>query len=196
MSLVFKEGEAVSRTAEPPIIETSTDLADMTVEFPRDSVLCEEGSEGTEMFILQSGVIDVVIGGHSIATISDPGTPIGEIALLIGEKRTATLRAKNTVTATRLRKADLKTVSEKNPEVLSSITQSLAKKHHQNVMKLHELSSMIVERDITLSDEEKSRSAKKAFAAKSELLALKNAIGELVFKHNDPFLKEISAKYL
>jgi hypothetical protein len=195
-SLIYKEGEAVSRTSEPVVIEASTVLADMLVEFPRDSILCEQGSEGSEMFILQSGVIDVIVGGHSMATISDPGTPIGEIALLIGEKRTATLKARNTVVVTRLRKADLKGVAEKDPSILKSIALSLAKKHYQNTTKLHEISSMIVEKDITLSDEDKSKAARKCFAAKTELGAVRNALGELVFKHNDPFLKEISSRYL
>ena len=196
MSLVCKEGEAVSRTAEPLIIRSSTGLSDMQSEFPRDSVLCEEGTDGTEMFILESGAIAVLVGGHQIASISDPGTPIGEIALLIGEKRTATLKARNTVTVTRIRKSDLKSVAERDPGILVSIAQSLAKKHYQNVTKLHELSAMIVERDITVSDADRAKAAQKSFAAKSELMALTNALGELVFKHNEPFLKEISAKYL
>lgn len=195
-SLVYKEGEAVSRTAEPLRIQTSNNLADMIVEYPKDGILCEEGSVGEEMFILQSGTIDVRVGGHSVATISDPGTPIGEIALLIGEKRTATLMARNNVVVTRIKKADIKAIASRDDTILRSIALSLAKNHFQNVMKLHEISSQLVERDISTSSEDKGKAAKKYSQAKTELAALCNALGEMVFKHNEPFLKEISARYL
>jgi len=196
ISLIFKEGEAVSRTAEPVKIETSTELADKAVEFPRDSILCEEGCEGSEMFILQSGSIDVIVNGHSVSVISDPGTPIGEIALLIGEKRTATLKAKNTVIATRIRKNDLKDIAQKDNNILKSIAFSLAKKHYQNVSRVHEITGQIVEKDITTSDEDRAKAARKSSQAKTELAALKNALSELVFRHNDPFLKNIADKYI
>ena len=43
----------------------------------------------------QAGSIDVEIGGNRVATIDKKGTVFGEMALLLNEKRSATLRAKN-----------------------------------------------------------------------------------------------------
>ncbi|MGL4369093.1 MAG: cyclic nucleotide-binding domain-containing protein [Spirochaetota bacterium] len=195
-SLVYKEGEAVSRTAEPVIIEHASELADKMVKYPRGSVLCSEGEDGTDLFILQSGVIDVQVKGHSVAMISDPGTPIGEIALLIGEKRTATLCAKNNVVVTRIGKNDLRDIASRDLQIVKSIVYSLAKKHYQNGVKIAEINGQLVEKDISTNSEDKAKAARKYSQANTELSALKNSLGELVFKHTDPFLKEISARYL
>ena len=48
------------------------------------------------MFILQSGTLEVSIAGRKAAVIEQPGTVIGEMALLLGEKRTATIKPVNT----------------------------------------------------------------------------------------------------
>ena len=194
-SLVFKEGEALSRTSEPVRIMTSNVLTDKTVEYPINGIICEEGADGSEMYILQSGMIDVLVGGKSVATISDPGTPIGEIALLIGEKRTATMKAKNTVILTRIHKNDLKDIASKDLSVIKSIALSLAQKHYQNVSKVHELTMKLVDKQMNTSQDDKRKAAMKYSSITSELSSLKNDISEVQFKKNEPFLKEIASRY-
>jgi CRP-like cAMP-binding protein len=195
MSLVFKEGEALSRTSEPVKIMTSNMLTSKMVEYPKDGIICEEGADGSEMYILQSGMIDVLVGGKSVATISDPGTPIGEIALLIGEKRTATMKAKNTVVLTRIHKNDLKDIASKDLSVIKSIALSLAKKHYQNVSKVHELTMKLVEKEMNTSVDDKRKAAIKYESISSGLSSLRNDVSEIVFKKNEPFLKDIAARY-
>jgi CRP-like cAMP-binding protein len=195
ISLVCKEGEAHSRTLEPVKIEGGSALSGNLTEYAKDSLLCEEGTPGNEMFILQSGMIDVLIGGKPVAVISEPGTPIGEIALLIGEKRSASLRAKNTVIAAKLQKSDLAEISLKDISVIRMIALSLAKKHYQNVNKIGELTGKIVTKEINQTADAKSRESLKLTAMESELSSLRDALSEMVFKRKEPFLKEIAAKY-
>lgn len=60
--------------------------------------LVEQGSPGTELFLLLDGVLSVEVDGEAVAQIG-PGVVIGERALLEGGRRTSTLRA---VTACRV----------------------------------------------------------------------------------------------
>ncbi len=55
-------------------------------------VLCEQGADGNELYLLLDGVISVEVDGEPIAEVG-PGALLGERALLEGGKRTATLRA-------------------------------------------------------------------------------------------------------
>jgi len=190
-SLVYKEGEAYSKTAEPVRITGGTQLTDKMIEFPVGALLCEEGESGTEMFILQSGMIDVVVKGTVVATFSDPGTPIGEMALLIGEKRTASLRAKNNVVVTRIRKDEIKEVAERDIGVIQSVVHSLAKKHFQNTGRIRELTEKTIEKEIFADKGD----AVKNTAVQTELSALRNEVSEILFKRNEPFLKEIAQRY-
>jgi CRP-like cAMP-binding protein len=67
-----------------------TQVEDM--DFPEGKVLCTEGQSGADFFILLSGSADVTRNGKKIATMS-PGDFFGEIALVDGGKRTATVTA-------------------------------------------------------------------------------------------------------
>jgi len=60
------------------------------VEVPAGTVLAEEGTEGSEFFIVLDGRVDVLHGDEVIAT-RGAGAHLGEIALLGDRPRTATL---------------------------------------------------------------------------------------------------------
>ncbi len=55
--------------------------------------LVEQGAEGTELYLLLDGVLEVVVDGEPLAEVG-PGALLGERALLEGGRRTATLRAR------------------------------------------------------------------------------------------------------
>ena len=55
--------------------------------------LVEQGAEGTELYLLLDGVLEVVVDGEPLAEVG-PGALRGERALLEGGRRTATLRAR------------------------------------------------------------------------------------------------------
>ena len=67
-----------------------------TVTVPAGAVLTHEGAEGAEFFVVLEGEVEVFQGGKVIAT-RGPGSPLGEMALLEGGPRTATLLAKTPV---------------------------------------------------------------------------------------------------
>jgi CRP-like cAMP-binding protein len=55
-------------------------------------VLVSQGERGTDAFLLFDGVMAVEVDGRQVAEVG-PGAVLGEMALLHGGARTATLRA-------------------------------------------------------------------------------------------------------
>ncbi len=58
-----------------------------------DELLVEQGAGGDELYLLLDGVLSVEVDGEEVAEIG-PGAILGELALLEGGRRTATLRAR------------------------------------------------------------------------------------------------------
>jgi hypothetical protein len=58
-----------------------------------DQVLVEQGAPGDELFLLFDGILAVEIDGQVVAEVG-PGAVLGEMALVGGGRRTATLRAR------------------------------------------------------------------------------------------------------
>jgi CRP/FNR family transcriptional regulator, cyclic AMP receptor protein len=69
-------------------------LAKLTTELDavRGTVLCREGETGREWFVVRDGQATVSIAGEDVATVG-PGGFFGELALLDGEPRVATVTA-------------------------------------------------------------------------------------------------------
>lgn len=68
-----------------------------TAKLPADSPLIEEGEEGDALFVILDGGASVRKNGTEVATVG-PGSHFGELALLDGEPRSATVVATEDVT--------------------------------------------------------------------------------------------------
>lgn len=189
-TLTYKKGEAYYKSSEPVRITTADSLSNKDVEFKRGDVICAEDTEGTEMYILKSGSLDVVIQGNKVASIDEQGTVIGEMALLLGEKRTATLTAKNNVIITKIRKEDLKEVAEKQPDFLSCIAETLAKRHFYNIAKISHINKSIAEQAID-REAEGQKPMLHSLHAHKDLSNLKNRIEEVSHGKNVDFLRDL-----
>lgn len=188
-SLLYKRGEAFGRSIEPERISATTALKDRYRDIAPGETICQEGTIGDEMYILQSGTIDVIIAGNRVASIGDSGTIIGEMALLLGETRAATLKARNNVVLTGIRKSDLKEIAEKEGGLFLSIAGSLAKKHYFNVEKIHSVNSMIIERELGPHKDDEAKRMMELNKAKNELASLKNDISKLVDSKGADYLQ-------
>ncbi len=147
-NLTYKKGEAYFRSSEPTKFSTTVQLSEKDTEYPRGSVICEQDSYGEEMYILKTGSIHVIINGNKVATIEEPGTVIGEMALLLGEKRSATLKSSNNVVITQIHKKDLREIAEKQNDFIANIALTLARKHYFNVVKIGDINKSIIEQTI------------------------------------------------
>lgn len=189
-SLNYKKGEAFHRSQDSITIESSNKLSDKMVEFPRGSIICEENTAGEEMYILQTGSIDVEIGGNRVATIDKKGTVFGEMALLLNEKRTATLKSNNNAVITVIKKNELKEICDKQPDLLKNISCSLAQKHYYNIIKINTINKTLIDQHLD-NDGGEDKTISQVERLKIEIGKLKNELGELNYKKKAEFLKPI-----
>jgi CRP-like cAMP-binding protein len=100
-----------------------TQVEDM--DFPEGKVLCTEGQSGADFFILLSGSADVTRNGKKIATMS-PGDFFGEIALVDGGKRTATVTAASPSRCLVLGPRQFQNVIHQDTDIAHSVMKALS----------------------------------------------------------------------
>jgi CRP-like cAMP-binding protein len=194
-NLTYKKGEAYCKSAEPVRMSSSEQLSDRDVEFQRGSVICEENSPGSEMYILRSGSVDIMLKGVRISTIDEPGTVIGESSLLLGQNRAATMVAKNTVIMTRIRKDDLKEVAEKQDDFLASIAATLAKRHYYNLARIEHVNKSLAEQSIDREIAGGDKHAVLIRRASHDLNQLKDKVEETVREKKADFFQDLVSTF-
>ena len=92
---------------EPELVENIAKIMTLT-RFTADQFLCHKGEPGDACYILGKGQVRVLTqseNGNQLCTLG-PGHVIGELALLDGRPRSASLQAKEEVTAFVLERED------------------------------------------------------------------------------------------
>jgi CRP-like cAMP-binding protein len=84
--------------------------------FGDGDVLIEEGELPTDVFLLETGTVDVTHEDQLIATLG-PGDVVGEIALLEPQRRTATVTATSAVRTVALSVEDFSSMDAEMPEI-------------------------------------------------------------------------------
>ncbi|OGH56091.1 MAG: hypothetical protein A3G34_12945 [Candidatus Lindowbacteria bacterium RIFCSPLOWO2_12_FULL_62_27] len=142
--ICYGMGEGVSRGQEvvsgpppappPPPPSEAPPTGAGAKQYNTGEILCREGEEGREIFILQSGSLDVQIGGRKVAEIKDKGAVIGEVAVLAGyasrkfEPRSATLMARESSGVVVIDGTKLEVVIAANPQLILFITKILSER--------------------------------------------------------------------
>ena len=99
-------------------------LAD-EVDVPADKVLMRQGETGTDMMVLVRGEVAVERDGKRINTLG-PGDFFGEIALVDGGPRTATVTASEPSTLLVITHRDFHSRMDEFPEVAGQVMNALA----------------------------------------------------------------------
>jgi small-conductance mechanosensitive channel/CRP-like cAMP-binding protein len=143
------EGQAEAREilrGEPLFQCLSDDQIDNLVKqsdlnhFGRGERVIEEGAEGASMFILLRGAAEVSIAKNGstipVATLRS-GDCFGEMSLLTGEKRSATVRADGDCYVMEISKEVMGDVIRQSPECLRHLSELLAKRkmHTEGILK-------------------------------------------------------------
>jgi CRP-like cAMP-binding protein len=99
--------------------------------FARGEVMTRQGSEGHWLYLIEEGSASVRIGDaltqREVARLKD-GDFFGEMSLLTGEPRAATVVAETDVECFRLDKATFQRVIERRPEVMKPVATLLAQR--------------------------------------------------------------------
>jgi hypothetical protein len=83
---------AVATALERELSRMIVDASPHWLRLRRGATLVEQGEPGHELYLLFDGLLAVEVDGDTVAEIG-PGAVVGEVALLEGGRRTATLRA-------------------------------------------------------------------------------------------------------
>jgi CRP/FNR family transcriptional regulator, cyclic AMP receptor protein len=92
---------------------------------PAGAVVTAEGGPGDGFFVIESGEAEATIEGSSHATMT-AGDYFGEIALLLGSSRTATVTATTDLRCYALTPWDFRTLVEGTPSIAWKVMQSMA----------------------------------------------------------------------
>lgn len=140
-SLEPAELEAVARRLQP-------------APFTAGDVMTRQGAEALYLYILVSGHADVTVTGadgrQSRVTELGPGSFFGEMALMTGEPRQATVTARTDVECFRLDKESFEEVIRQRPAMAEEISRVLARRRTQLDAVLEGLDARA--RDARLSD--------------------------------------------
>lgn len=131
---LFSQDTKVRALAAAPLFEglsrkELTQLAKITedMEIGQGKVLCKEGTNGHEFFVIVEGTVEVTKDGRTIATLG-PGDFIGEIALIQQGPRTATATAKTPVRLFALTSQGFFSMLDANPPIERKVLRTLAKR--------------------------------------------------------------------
>lgn len=93
----------------------------------KGDVICRQGDEGETFHVILDGELDV-LSGEKVVTILKRGDFFGEMALLQGGKRTATVIANRRVRLMTLDRASFNSLFMKNPKALEYFTRVLCRR--------------------------------------------------------------------
>ena len=95
--------------------------------FNPGNVIAAEGEGGVGFFLIQDGEASVTVGGEERGKLR-AGDYFGEIALIAGSDRTATVKADTELRCLGMTFWDFRPLVESNPQIAWKLLQSLAKK--------------------------------------------------------------------
>jgi CRP/FNR family cyclic AMP-dependent transcriptional regulator len=97
------------------------------LDLRKGTELTREGKVGSEFFAIVEGEADVLMGGKWINSVR-AGDFLGEIALITGRPRTATVKATTPVRVLVITARDFRTLLEHSPEIQRKVLVSLAER--------------------------------------------------------------------
>ncbi|MGI4850891.1 MAG: mechanosensitive ion channel family protein [Janthinobacterium lividum] len=101
--------------------------------YAQGAIIVQQGSQESSMYLIYEGAATVEANkdnetdAKDIATLG-PGQFFGDIALLMGQARTATVRALTDMILFEIKKEDLQPIFYENPDVVESLSQIIAER--------------------------------------------------------------------
>ncbi|MCJ7774281.1 MAG: cyclic nucleotide-binding domain-containing protein, partial [Desulfobacterales bacterium] len=114
-------------------------LKSFSKEYDAGSNIFVEGESSQDLYMLVSGKLDVLKGEKKITDISTPGSLFGEMSFLLGDKRTATLKAASKVKTICIPKDQISLFLLEFPDASREITKLLAQRLDETSQMLYGL---------------------------------------------------------
>lgn len=143
---------------------------DAFVEVPAGIAVFKEGEVGAELYLIESGQIELVPrAGAALATLG-PGDFIGEMALLDNQPHTATALAKTKARLLRIETSILADVLRQNGEIGLSLLRQLTARHVQAEQRVRDLGIELAKFKAATKPEPPPRAAEPAPLAPSQII--------------------------
>lgn len=101
------------------------------VEVPKGKELTKEGEPGREFMIIAKGTAVVRRGGRKIDTLG-PGDFFGELALIAGVPRTATVVAETDMVVEALNRQEFAALLDESPSIARKVLSAVARRSYEN----------------------------------------------------------------
>jgi len=102
------------------------------VRYAPGEIVVREGDRGSSMFLIEAGKVAVSIQGAAgesrELTVLDAGAAFGEISLLTGEPRTATVRAVTETTLVQIEKESFAPILREHPALVQALEATMEKR--------------------------------------------------------------------
>lgn len=115
--------------------------------YKEGETIIKMGDPGESMFILAEGLIEVLVSRENgyeqrVAQIY-PGEFFGEMSLLTGEPRSATVKALTDILAFEVKKEHLESLFKTRPDIMDEISEIIAQRRTSNIEELEKASSVV-----------------------------------------------------
>ena len=131
--------------------------------YSKENTIVSQGDDGDTMFIIAEGVVDVFVNvsviekngdiktsSNFVANLAD-GEYFGEMALLCGEKRNATVIAKTDVIVYEIRRETIKTFVKEYPDFAKKLSLSIIERNLENESVTNNAIEKLNEKEKTVS---------------------------------------------
>ncbi len=127
---VLKRTEILQSLGEPEFLRLSEGVH-LRV-FATGEVVVRQGDRGDSLFIVMQGGLKVAIDGTEVGSLGE-GDIFGEMSLLTGERRKATVTAAAEVHLIEILKEDITPMIRSAPEILDKMSAILARREEENI---------------------------------------------------------------
>lgn len=117
----------------------------------KDEIIIRQGDPGDSCFIIQKGLAEVLLdmpSGESIVGTLGKGQVFGEMSLMTGDRRTATVRAATDMEVILVDKESFSHILAANPDITAKISEILARRHLELEQKTKEQAEPIQQESI------------------------------------------------
>jgi PAS domain S-box-containing protein len=111
-------------------IINNPDLAKYLITFTSGQTIFLEGDDSQDLYILVTGQVEIFKGDKKIRDITEEGSVFGEVSFFLGDRRTASVKAKTKVEVIRIPKEEITLFLEEcptaGPEIIRRLSQWLS----------------------------------------------------------------------
>jgi len=130
---LLKRTEIFNLLSQADISTLAENMAEHT--FNSGDYIVQQGSEGTSMFIVAEGLVDILAldtnENEKQITSIEPGNYFGEMSLLTGQVRTASAKTRCETLCFEIDKKDLMPILIQKPELLDRISELMAERRYR-----------------------------------------------------------------